>query len=360
MAVQEMTQLRPRSIGELLDQAIRQYRKKFLTYVGIIAVMQVPLTLLQLLVTFFTYRGTYDELLSQSGAPSAGQLGTLISGSLANIVLAIMTIVLVQGIAASALVRAMADNYLGEDTGILDAYKKSAKIWPKLVGGLLLVGIVAIAAFVWLLIPLIGWITGPGLLAFLSLMVAPMIAPSVVLEKKKAGAAFSRAWFLAKKRFWWLCGYMLILALFGYIVVSAPVQIIEFFFQSRTQQAILAGSDVQLVMWQTILTALLQMLLGLLYQPLHAVGAMLAYFDLRIRFEGFDLAVLAEQSDEGAEVLQADAITSAGLPESSGGEQAFSVNLVGSFVGLSLIVGTFYGIIFGFGILMASLFGPGF
>ena len=41
------TTLRPLRLGELLDRAIRLYRANFLTFIGIIAVVYVPLMVLQ-------------------------------------------------------------------------------------------------------------------------------------------------------------------------------------------------------------------------------------------------------------------------------------------------------------------------
>jgi len=40
-----ISRLRPRTVAEILDQAFRLYRKHFLTFVAIIAVVHVPLQL---------------------------------------------------------------------------------------------------------------------------------------------------------------------------------------------------------------------------------------------------------------------------------------------------------------------------
>src|SRR5512138_2726681 len=47
METQILPTLRPLRLGELLDRAIRLYRGNFLTFIGIIAVVYVPLTVLQ-------------------------------------------------------------------------------------------------------------------------------------------------------------------------------------------------------------------------------------------------------------------------------------------------------------------------
>ena len=43
--------LRPLRLGELLDQAIRLYRRNFITFVGIVAMVYVPLMILQIAST---------------------------------------------------------------------------------------------------------------------------------------------------------------------------------------------------------------------------------------------------------------------------------------------------------------------
>ena len=47
MENQALLTLRPLRLGELLDRAIRLYRGNFLTFIGIIAVVYVPLMVLQ-------------------------------------------------------------------------------------------------------------------------------------------------------------------------------------------------------------------------------------------------------------------------------------------------------------------------
>src|SRR3954454_5906557 len=42
-----MPHLRPMSIGDMLDAAFRLYRRHFLTFIGIVALLQVPMAILQ-------------------------------------------------------------------------------------------------------------------------------------------------------------------------------------------------------------------------------------------------------------------------------------------------------------------------
>ena len=51
METSALPALRPLGPGELLDQAIRLYRRNFLTFIGIIAVVYVPVMVLQTAAT---------------------------------------------------------------------------------------------------------------------------------------------------------------------------------------------------------------------------------------------------------------------------------------------------------------------
>ena len=81
MTVGTASPLKPRGIGELLDQAIRIYRRNFLTFVGIVAIVQIPLTLLGLLSGILTFSGINQphgkwDILVNSGDNREDTYGT--------------------------------------------------------------------------------------------------------------------------------------------------------------------------------------------------------------------------------------------------------------------------------------------
>ena len=57
-----IARLRPRTVAEVLDQAFRLYRKYFLTFVAIIAVVHVPLQLVQQLANAVTTGSMLNSL----------------------------------------------------------------------------------------------------------------------------------------------------------------------------------------------------------------------------------------------------------------------------------------------------------
>jgi hypothetical protein len=208
MENQALLTLRPLRLGELLDRAIRLYRANFLTFIGIIAVVYVPLMVLQtassaLLSSSMLGGFSTPEEIFTNTAYWAGIASTLI--------LAFVQLILVQGIATGALTRAVADNYLGKKTGILDAYRGIGKSWLTLVGALFFVGLVLFVLTIWWLVPCIGWFTGLGMMVFLMAAINPLVPPAVVLENQGVIDAVKRAWSLARRRFWPVIGYIFVL-----------------------------------------------------------------------------------------------------------------------------------------------------
>src|SRR5690606_22154355 len=58
MTTLDPTLLRPLRLGEILDRSIRLYRNNFWRFIGVVAVVQIPITLLQFVAYFLTNRGT--------------------------------------------------------------------------------------------------------------------------------------------------------------------------------------------------------------------------------------------------------------------------------------------------------------
>src|SRR5687768_17303003 len=328
MENQTLLTLRPLRLGELLDRAIRLYRANFLTFIGIIAVVYVPLMVLQtaasalLSSSMLQSFSTPEEIFSNT-AYWAGIGSTLI--------LALVQFVLVQGIATGALTRAVADNYLGKKTGILDAYRGIGKSWLTLVGALLLLGILLFVLFVWWLVPCIGWFTGLGMMVFLMAAINPLVPPAVVLEKQGAIDAIKRAWSLARRRFWPVIGYIFVLYLFSMIVVNGPAAIANILLAQVFQSLGDQNHTMQVVL-TSILQGLVSLVFILIYYPLQMAAFTLIYFDLRVRTEGFDIALLTMEASGSTEITETMA-----APVPQGNERLITGPELGNFAILTLV-----------------------
>ena len=115
MESQVLPTLRPLRLGELLDQAIRLYRRNFLTFIGIIAVVYVPLMILQTAAsTLMT--SSISDLAGSTSPTEIFSNYAYWGGLLSTLVVGFLQFIFVQGIATGALTRAVADNYLGKPT----------------------------------------------------------------------------------------------------------------------------------------------------------------------------------------------------------------------------------------------------
>jgi len=293
MEPQSLPSLHPLRLGELLDQAIRLYRHNFLPFVGIIAVIYVPITILQAgssavltgsMLDFPT--SSPDEIFSNSGYWLS---------MISTFVLVFVQLFLVQGIATGALARAVGDNYLGKKTGIWDAYRGIGRSWISLLGALLFLGVIfLLAALWWIIVPCLGWFTGAGMMVFIMGAVSPLVAPTVILEGQDAVNGVRRAWSLARRRFWPLLGYVFVLYLFSLIIVNGPAGIVNIILTSALGS--FGGPHTYLVL-STIIQSLVALVTTLIYYPLQMTAFTLIYFDLRVRTEGFDIALSTQQLD---------------------------------------------------------------
>jgi hypothetical protein len=280
----------------LLDQAIRLYRKNFLKFIGIIALVQVPLTIFQLVTSLVAFGDFFAEFENLNGRPPSDPFAlfgpSYFIGIGVSLLVGIVGLILIQGVATAALTRAVAGSYLGESVGIIGSYRKISQTWLPLVIALLLALVLTIALIIWSMIPCVGWLTGLGLLAFFWAVIVPLIAPIVVLERQTAFGSIRRAWDLTRRRFWWVLGFIFILFLFSQLLITGPVALVSFLFQFVLGSPFDVSSS-QIIL-QSVIQSIVQLIFSLIYLPLQLTAITLLYFDLRIRTEGFDLTLLSE------------------------------------------------------------------
>ena len=320
--------LRPMRLVALLDAAFRLYRRHFLTLVGIIALLQIPMSLLSVIPNL---------LILPVGNTFAGDIPvTYWLGMGLSYVVLFVQYFLIGGVATLALTYAITAAFLGERVGIVDAYRRS---WPFLMRFLLillLAGLLIFGLFIWTLVPCVGWFSGPGLLLMISMVILPFSAPVVLLEKH-AGLldVLKRTWDLVRRRFWWVLGlagvlYLLNLVLAGPAVLFAMGSV----FASESFASELADS----ALLNTIVQSFISLLAVILYMPLQTGVVVLAYFDLRARTEGIDMFLNA-LADEG---VKPDLVQIAEMPVVKHNEKLMTGTEIGYFVIITLVIVLLY------------------
>ncbi|MBN1440890.1 MAG: hypothetical protein JW929_15895 [Anaerolineales bacterium] len=304
MAEQKPINLRPLLFAELLDRTFRIYRGNFLRLVGILALMEIPLQLITLAFNLFNSASFLEEqspsaYLLNSGDAVSSSWNLLFRTISGTCLIGLVSLILLQAFANGALTKAVFHAALGEPLGIREAYRGILPLLPRLILTALLGAVIIVALGIWMIVPCFGWITGFGLLLYFSWVLQSLVIPVVVMERKIGLAAFRRAWDLARRRFWWVLGFVGALILISTLVTVGPTYLVSGLINLAAEAFSL--TETQGFVLRTAVSALVGLIGTLLFTPLAQTGFVLLYLDLRARTEGLDLAMRMRDPGESAE-----------------------------------------------------------
>jgi uncharacterized membrane protein len=244
------TSLRPLSVGEILDVSFTLYRRHFATLGTIAAVCSGIPVLLSL----------YIE--------ASGGVFVNLPITLAHYV--IFTVL--SSIATAATVFVVSESYLGRPLAAVDALRRATPLLGKLIVCSLLLAIIVGFGFIFFLLPGVVLLCGL-ILAFPSLVLEPANSPT---------EALSRSWSLTRGSRWRMFALLITLILLLYVPLVGL---------SAVAAVVLPEGGTPLE--PGILTVAVVGVVQLLLYPLFYCVLTVAYYDLRVRKEGFDLEVLA-------------------------------------------------------------------
>lgn len=292
------------TLGDILDQAIWLYRKNFVTLVGIVAVLSVPLLLINVVASLIflsnnnIIQGRSTEF--PTGSDPLHYFAFIGVTFITTIIGAVVTI-----LETAALAVVVSERYLGSTTTIRQAYSRVLKRWLSLLMLFILIGLIDAALFLFLLLPVFGLgLLGVGLggsslggamaafgflcaclgffPAFLALIYLNIhwlfSIQSVVLENQNSTGAMRRSWRLVHSSFWRVLGIAVIITLIVVFFTAGPIYLITFLS--------LAFPSVILT---TVINSIAATVLQILISPIQLAALTLLYYDLRIRKEGFDI-----------------------------------------------------------------------
>jgi len=260
-----VTELRPLSLGELLDRTFSLYRNHFWLFVGITAIPQLILLGPALMIdaaSSFTGENPLVAGLTVGLLTLLVGLGTLIA----------------YGLTQAATVFAVSEVYLGRSISIRESYNRVYGDIGRVIFVLILVGVGIFVGFILLIVP--------GIWFFLRSCISVMPA---VLEDKPAVEAIRRGMELTKGS---LGRVFIVWLLFAVITWVATIIFQVPFWVALAVVGIQQGSFPP---WIMMLSRVGQALTTILANPLLTVALSLLYFDLRMRKEGFDLKLMMDQ-----------------------------------------------------------------
>jgi hypothetical protein len=263
--------LLPRGVGEVVDTAIGLYRRNWRLLAGTAAAVVVPVQVLRAFLNRNYFSQVSDMVRSlQKGLPASSPstgVGSL-GGLLSVLVLPFLTV---------ALATAAASCYMGSPITPGKAWRRAMRrFWAVLSLGLLRVLIIGIGLFLFMV---------PGIFLYIRLLVAPV---ALVVEDAGPVLALERSWRLTRGNWWRMCGVEVlkgVVAWFGYVLIETPTVLLGFLTGRAGWLFVgIGGSLLQVFVF-----------------PFLVAVTVVAYFDLRIRKEAFDLAVGARlQSAQAA------------------------------------------------------------
>ena len=267
--------LHPMSVGDVLDGAFKLLKANFRTILLVVASIVVPL---QLVSAFLLREQVSPGVLNILRDPTVaqdqsafnfGDVGT----SLLTAVLSLITAPLIAG----AVSRVCAASYLGQQVGPAEALRTTVRRLPALLAASFLVGLASVGGFVLCILP------GIALTVLYT-----VVTPAMMIEEIGPIEGMRRSWRLVKPRFWGVLGIValawMIAAFIGNLLGGAPSAIGTIFGGSLAWLWIAVGAVLS-----TLVSA-----------PITAIVDTLLYFDGRIRNEGFDLQVMAQDLDRVA------------------------------------------------------------
>ncbi len=261
--------LRPLSLGELLDRTFFLYRRHFLLFIGI-AVIPYLLVLVTVLVGLLLYGLPGHARLPVSVQAVAAIVGVVL---IVAVSLAVFVAFLYS---AGASVFAVSEIYAGRPASIRGSFRLvRGKAWT-IFGVMILSGLIIIAGFIALIIP-----------GFYLLCRIPVATAAAMIEDVGPGDAIRRSFTLTKD-FAGRSGLIYLLAAALTYGVGLMIQL-PFFVLI----AISARQSHLMLLW-TVLGQVGNFLGGILIAPVHTIGFALFYYDLRVRKEAFDLQMMMQ------------------------------------------------------------------
>lgn len=294
--------LRPLTLGELLDRSFSLYRHHFWLFVGIMALPSVIALAFGLLVALFNPQPGSPETVAADADP-AEILGAVLWFGGAMIGMLIVYFV-AYAVALGATTVAVSQLYMGQPSSIRDAYAPLGGRVGRLALLLVLVTLRLVGIFV-LMVLTIGFaaglaaagfpllaalagfvgVLGSGLLWVWMILRYAVSVPAAVLEDETAADAIRRSIQLTRGsllRVFALLAFTMVITYAVLAVFQGPFMV----------AGAMAGPDSSTFFWMNLLGTITGAVGGAFTAPLMIVAFAVLYYDLRVRNEGLDLQLM--------------------------------------------------------------------
>jgi hypothetical protein len=261
--------LRPLTLGEILDRTFSLYRKNFLLFAGITAIPQLLVLALRLAQTLFLFPAGRRNVPADQLQTVPG--GSLIAFGLIGALVGIVVYLIAYLFAQGGTVFAVSELYLGRATTIGASLGRMRGQLLGLFGVILLNGLAVMGAFILLIIP--------GIYVTCRLLTC---VPAALLEDLGPRSSLERSWALTKD----FAGRAFVINLLYFVLAYAAAFLFTLPFGVAI--GLSAKNPEALRMW-TALSHVGEFVGEVLVSPILTIATAVFYYDLRVRKEAFDL-----------------------------------------------------------------------
>lgn len=262
--------LRPLGVGEIIDHSLAIYRRQF------VALVTITLSANALPLLLMVYLLSSGGIMAQPLLYAAVLLLSIVLGSLAT----------------AATVFLVSETYLGNSISGGVAISRATRFLWRLILLTMMVSLVVGLAVLVFLLP--GIVAASPVLLVLAMIPAFIVAlaiftgllvstPALVLEDATASAALSRSWQLTKGFRWKMLGLVIVVG----IIIAIPSIALTFLRGGGMATQVSVEFSTADILWEIAAQFISTLIYPLLYCALTV-----AYYDLRVRKEGFDLELL--------------------------------------------------------------------
>ena len=263
------SQLRPLSLGEVLDGAFTIYRRQFVSLFLTALLPQLPMIVLMALYYLF---------LGSVTSPAGPDLSATMGITVMLVALVLLPVAIIGSFPAiGGVTFQVARAYTGKPVSTGEAIRRGFQRSLPMTGAYLVVGIMSMFG---LLAFIIGF--------FVVWVSAFAVAPAVVLERRGPIEAISRSWEMVKGAW----GEVFLVIFIASMIATLPGSAVGMF--AVFGGLVISGGDPDTLMAAQAVGQVLSQLTRTLTIPFSLGATVLLYYDRRVRTEALDVQMMAE------------------------------------------------------------------
>jgi hypothetical protein len=279
---------------DILDRTFFIYRENFLRFIVPVAVMTIPLIVLNLLSSYYTagliddstYTG-YDDRIT-----SSAEFEAELTGMMNNFFLLIAATIgivaiagIIQGVFINGIITYMtSEHHLRRSVTVREAFAAIRSRLGGLFVGLLVWWLLILAlgiGFALVFFYACGLLVGP--IVYVAIALYGFLTPIFILEPVNIGTGLRRAWDLGKARLWPVFWFIMAISVISITASLGLTSVVALLFEPTVGSLNTGVSQVvQIIASATV---------GIFLAPVLPIGLTLLYYDTRVRYEALDIAL---------------------------------------------------------------------